>query len=388
MRFLSQALEFPEVQSKGSDSAGGFRTLYTWALGAKLLLLTVLLWLSPGPNNTAFDNYEPHWPERGDVTWQSRLSCMDVGHYLWIAQHGYSPNNPSNAFYPLWPAVLKILGISSSPNAPIFAALTAFALWAWSMRRLYLWIQKRFGEPVAWATLLVFLLLPSSIFFWVGFTESLFLALFVTYLTGLRSINRFPALAAACLLPLARPVGICLAVIPLVEWVRGRSRSFQSMALVFFLIGFATYLSILRAATGDFFAGFHAQQYFLNSPSLSHLLEPGMVVSQFFRFEELHSPQGSMLDRMMFIGSLVLIVPASRLRLGWGAVCLAIVLIPASTNWFLSFSRFSIVAIPLWIVVGIRVSKWDPFVMRVAVAYSLIIQGWLWWRFLQLQWAS
>jgi hypothetical protein len=95
-----------------------------------------------------------------------------------------------------------------------------------------------------------------------------------------------------------------------------------------------------------------------------------------------------MLDRMMFIGSLVFIVPASRFRLGWGAVCVAIVLIPASTNWFLSFSRFSIVAIPLWIVVGIRVSKWDPFVMRVAVAYSLIIQGWLWWRFLQLQWAS
>jgi hypothetical protein len=122
---------------------------------------------------------------------------MDVGHYLWIAQHGYNPDNPSNAFYPLWPAILKISGISASPNAPAFAALTAFALWAWSMRRLYLWIQKRFGEPVAWSTLLVFLLLPSSIFFWVGFTESLFLALFVTYLTGLRSINRFPALAAA-----------------------------------------------------------------------------------------------------------------------------------------------------------------------------------------------
>ena len=160
------------------------------------------------------------------------------------------------------------------------------------------------------------------------------------------------------------------------------------MTLVCFFIGFATYLSILRTATGDFFAGFRAQQYFINSPSLSHLLEPGMVVSQFFRFEELHSPQGSMLDRMMFIGSLVLIVPASRFRLGWGAVCVAIVLIPASTNWFLSFSRFSIVAIPLWIIAGIRIAKWDPFVMRVAVAYSLIIQGWLWWRFLQLQWAS
>jgi hypothetical protein len=312
---------------------------------------------------------------------------MDVGHYLWIAQHGYTPENPSNAFYPLWPAILKILGISASSNAPTFAALTAFALWAWSMRRLYLWIQKRFGEPVAWATLLVFLLLPSSIFFWVGFTESLFLALFVTYLTSLNRTNRIPALLAACLLPLARPIGICLAVIPFVEWVRGRSRSFQSMALVCFLIGFATYLSILRTATGDFFAGFQAQQYFLNSPSLSHLLEPGMVVSQFFRFEELHSPQGSMLDRVMFLGSLALIVPASRLRLGWGAVCLAIIVIPASTNWFLSFSRFSIVAIPLWIVAGIRIAKADHFLLRVAVAYSLIIQGWLWWRFLQLQWA-
>ena len=253
MRFLSQALEFQEVQSKGSDSAGGFRTLYIWALGAKLLLLTVLLWLSPGPNNAAFANYEPHWPERGSAIWQSRLSCMDVGHYLWIAQHGYTPENPSNAFYPLWPAILKILGISASSNAPTFAASTAFALWAWSMRRLYLWIQKRFGEPVAWATLLVFLLLPSSIFFWVGFTESLFLALFVTYLTSLNRTNRIPALLAACLLPLARPIGICLAVIPFVEWVRGRSRSFQSMALVCFLIGFATYLSILRTATGDFF---------------------------------------------------------------------------------------------------------------------------------------
>ncbi len=95
-----------------------------------------------------------------------------------------------------------------------------------------------------------------------------------------------------------------------------------------------------------------------------------------------------MLDRVMFLGSLALIVPASRLRLGWGVVCLTIIVIPASTNWFLSFSRFSMVAIPLWVVAGIRMAKTDQFFMRVAVAYSLIIQGWLWWRFLQFQWAS
>ena len=313
---------------------------------------------------------------------------MDVGHYLWIAEHGYTPDNPSNAFYPLWPAILKILGISASSNAPTLAAWTAFALWACSMRQLYRWIQRRFGEPVAWSTLLVFLLLPSSIFFWIGFTESLFLALFTTYLTSLNRTNRIPALLAAGLLPLARPVGICLAVIPFVEWLRGRSRSFQAVTMVCFLMGFGTYLSIMRAATGDVFAGFHAQQYFVNSPSLSHLLEPGRLVLQFFRFEELHSPQGSMLDRAMFLGCLALIVPVSRLRLSWGAVCLAIVVIPASTNWFLSFSRFSIVAIPLWVVAGIRAAKADHFFLRVAVAYSLIIQGWLWWRFLQLQWAS
>ena len=353
-----------------------------------MLLLLVLLRLSPGPNYTAFANYEPHWPERGSSIWQSRLSCMDIGHYLWIAEHGYTPDNPSNAFYPLWPAILKLSGISASQNAPSFAALTAFALWAWSMRRLYLWIQKRYGEPVAWATLLVFLLLPSSIFFWVGFTESLFLALFVTYLTSLSRTNRIPALLAACLLPLARPVGICLAVIPFVEWLRGRSRPFQAVTMVCFLMGFGTYLSMMRAATGDVFAGFQAQQYFINSPGLSHLLEPGMVVSQFFRFEELHSPQGSMLDRVMFLGSLALIVPATRLRLSWGAVCLAIIVFPASTNWFLSFSRFSIVAIPLWVVAGIRAAKADHFLLRVAVGYGLIIQGWLWWRFLQFQWAS
>jgi hypothetical protein len=83
------------------------RRLTLVTLQVKLLLfLGILIWGKP-LDQAMFNAYNPHWPSgESSPTWQSRLACMDVGHYLHLSRTGYEPSSASSAFYPLWPFLL------------------------------------------------------------------------------------------------------------------------------------------------------------------------------------------------------------------------------------------------------------------------------------------
>lgn len=46
------------------------------------------------------------WPMEGEPNWQSRFATYDAAQYLYLAVHGYKKDDPSCAFYSLYPGLI------------------------------------------------------------------------------------------------------------------------------------------------------------------------------------------------------------------------------------------------------------------------------------------
>lgn len=103
----------------------------------------------------------------------SWATYWDSGHYVTIAEQGY--NYPQQAFFPLWPLLIKIFSYivgfyNASFILSIFFGLMTFILF-------YLLAVKLMGSLTAKYALILFAVFPSTFFLHAGYTEGLFLSL-------------------------------------------------------------------------------------------------------------------------------------------------------------------------------------------------------------------
>lgn len=314
------------------------------------------------------------------------LVSYDALWYLELVAHGYSPGRESGAFYPAWPLLLKLLGCADGRWGPLVAAGGSALLWVLGIVVLFRWCSASFSSETAWSVVLANLLLPSSMTFWIGFTESLFFCLYACLLAFSDGKKPWLAWGAAFLLSLTRPVGIFLLIIPAIGWLLGIRRWFSAGCIVAFLAGWMVYFVVMWCCLGHPLAGWEAQKLHVNQPSLRYVADIPKFLKSFVNITSLHDPTGSFLDRLMFVGSFWGIIRLWRWQPTWCFATLAMLLIPAMTNQFLSFSRFTVVAIPLLFPMGELLLKtaWPLLVcwilLAMAVQYYLISQyfsaGW------------
>lgn len=103
----------------------------------------------------------------------SWATYWDSAHYISIAKQGYQ--FPQQAFFPLWPLLIKIFSylvgfFNAAFILPFVFGLTAFILF-------YLLATKLIGRPFAKLALVLFASFPSTMFLHAGYTEGLFLTL-------------------------------------------------------------------------------------------------------------------------------------------------------------------------------------------------------------------
>lgn len=370
-------------------------SLLFWVLGARLALFLIAMLCAPSMERGLYTTYAPEWNTERVPEFLLRFGCMDASQYLGLASSGYHAGGAACAFYPAWPFLLRILRIPQSPASPLLAAAVAAVLSSLAAVRLHSWVAQQWGVARAHALLLVLCLHPSSLFYWLGFSESLFLFLVVLFVTHCESESRIHiALAglACLLLPLTRAVGSFVILVPLMWLITGRNggqlRIRSSLYIGAVLTGCAIYLLIFQSVAGNPFEGVEAQSKFANQPSLMHLADPATFLHRLVQIDDLHSPTGSFLDRFMFLGGLGLLIPLARIRPDWVPWAAAMLLIPAFTNWFLSNSRFTSTNLPLLLAAAAIAPRLNrPWAWVIAVD-ALLIQGWLCSRYFCFEWAS
>ncbi len=180
----------------------------------------------------------------GNVLGAAAVRWDAVG-YLSIAQHGYTQARETILF-PLYPLLLAFAGrvLSSYAIAGVLISAASFVAGLLLLLRL---TEFELGRRAAYATVILLMVAPVSLFFTAVYTESLFLALSVGSLYAARQDRMRIAAVLAALATLTRVTGILL-IVPIFMMSRERSgRLDRRLAWLLLapaaLFGFLAYMS-------------------------------------------------------------------------------------------------------------------------------------------------
>ncbi len=146
----------------------------------------------------------------------------DVGVFVDVAYGGYAHRPPDkynlSAYFPLWPLVMHIFGGSfSNPYTSLFftGLVLANLCFYFGLVLLYYLVRTHFGPTVAKDALFFLAIGPYALFFFIGYSESLFLLLSLAiffFLHRGRTLDWWLAGLCGFLAALTRATGIVLAI--------------------------------------------------------------------------------------------------------------------------------------------------------------------------------
>jgi hypothetical protein len=231
-------------------------SVFAWS---RIAIWTVAIlfafWLRP-------DHPRAHGPTPGGHGYWYRLwANWDGALYAQIAHHGYGTFSGTGAFYPLYPALVAVVGrillghyVSAGIVVALIAAAAAFVL----LRKL---TTLELGEDVARRATLALALFPLSFFLQAVYSESLFLALALAAFYFAR-LDRWPLAATALALAfLTRPTAVALWIGVLVLAWRSASRRHALAWVAPTPVAFGLFPLILQWRVHDALAFLHDEKY-------------------------------------------------------------------------------------------------------------------------------
>ncbi len=326
--------------------------------------------------------------QRGDTV-RRHLTKGDAMAYLRISKEGYHRGDPICAFYPLWPFLISGFCWLTRGDYFLVGVILANVL---SIAAVLLFYRLTvITRSVETATSAVFLMLafPGALFFSFIYTEALFFVLVTLFFSVIFHRKYFWAAIIGFSLPLTRAIGI-FCILPLL-WHSCFERSSWPARLACLgpLCGYATYFGLMYAFTGNPFEGFEAQKYYANQPSISNILNLPGLLQAFLSVGDLHGRTDSAIDRAFFL-ILVCCLPAIwRMDKGYFFYALGSGVVPAMSNWFLSYNRFLMMCFPVFIVFGERLKERKN---RALLWYTVCVMGsiqvWFLVRHVSFGWAG
>ena len=146
------------------------------------------------------------------------------------------------------------------------------------------------------------------------------------------------------------------------------------------------------AVTGDPFTGMEAQGRYASQGAITKVFDPIAFAKSFIDVWGVHGVLHSAIDRIAFVLMMVGIAAVVRLegRLGpWSLYSLAMVLVPAMTMSFMSFTRYPVVVFPIFIAIGAILATPRRRELRwFFVTLMLIVQFFLLIRHINASWAG
>jgi hypothetical protein len=376
-------------------------------LAAKALTLLVFAWLAldypEGFSHTQYiaiyrgnHGVAPDAPPSSDIVFRT----WDAEHYLQIARSGYGGPGPHNAYYPLYPALIRAATPLFLGNALLAAIVLSTLLGSIAMLAIHDLVLRRADERVANVTVLLLCAQPAAFFTVLPYSEALFLALFALFFGALERKAWVWAGLLGALLTLTRPIGI-FSIVPIgltlfearrhsqgvPRWSVGRA----GLALALPLLGYGCYFAIMYAQTGDAALGFSIQKNFITAPAINRLLDPLSFLRLIANVTGIHNFTGSLLDRAAFMVFITGALMLARKRDARPMLAMSALLgiVSAVTVSFASFTRYLSVIFPIWLAfAGALAPKSRRGLLFTVCTVLLALQVWLLVRHGSHRWAG
>lgn len=372
-----------------------------------------------------------YWPQIANHVFLNHFIPYDGSFYLSLCENGYRAGARDCAFYPLWPAILKLASWLNVDGVIITGLILSNSLSVTAWLLLHQMVARRYGIKVAKWSLIFLIAFPGSLFYQFIYSESLFLFLLMGLWWGLESKRFALAFGLALLLPLSRPVGV-FCVVPILWhlgtisrpncWKRQKgllafltqptsvpgaqnaiapplaepdalvSKScevdWRWLVVLAPICGWALYLSLMYIWTGNPFEGFAAQKYW-GVHSISNLWNLPKFILAWFNPSSWHGFSGSLLDRCTFllvIYCIPILWKIDKRLLAWLFV---LGILPAMSGTFTSSTRYLSVAFPLFIALGFFFERTDRRLFRYCLLGVFVsLHATLVWRYVNFQWAN
>jgi len=264
---------------------------------------------------------------------------FDGVNYLRITTQGYAKNGGETAFFPLYPLLIRF--VSNLGILPLYIGIALNLL-------CLLFIDKK---------LLLFLLLfPTSFYLAVNYTESFFILLTIAFFTSLRSKKYFPASLLSAVASGTKIFGAIFGVILLIKFIEEKRFNIRHFLLLILselgLLGYAFYL---HKFVGDPLSFIHSQTVFDMGRSGGQIILLPQVLYR-YGMMLLYTPLDSfiyyriVLELATFIFSIFLLFKYwPKLEVSEKVFSTWAIFLPSLSGTFVSFPRYAIILIPLFI---------------------------------------
>lgn len=148
----------------------------------------------------------PAFPLAG--VWERFDACW----YMKIATYGYEPGEDSVAFFPLFPSLVRVVGVATTLPYPVSGLVVSSLAYVVAIVGLLRLVGDVLGYALARRSALLLSVFPTAFFLFAPFTESLFLAAALWTLVLARDRRWVLVAGCAAIAALSRPQGILLAI--------------------------------------------------------------------------------------------------------------------------------------------------------------------------------
>jgi len=376
---------------------------WRWALGIAVgmrvsisALAAALVWLHPLPT-TPDEMVRPYrgvMPIVGGAAelllgvWQR----FDANWYLHIATQGYTPGDGTTVYFPLYPALMRLLGDLLAGNHLVAGLIISTVAYAGALYYLFVLTRRELGGEAARRATVYLALFPTAFFFLAVYNESLFLLLVLAAFYYARQDRPWLAGGLGFLAALTRLQGVIL-LLPL-GWILLRHKGFQWRMLGW------TGLSALLVPLGTIlFLAF--QRYWMGEASMLQTYE-GQLYARFVlpwdnilaSVRVILSPEGSFIDLLnlliTFLFIALVVAVWKKLPKEYGIysafTLLALMLRMTTLQPLVSMSRYVLAIFPAFMLMG----AWggNPWVNRLILYPSIALLIYLMGQFILWGWVA
>lgn len=359
-----------------------------WRIG-----ITIVAWLS-----NVWLPFTPTYPYAQEILksplpdFLVKHAGFDGVHYWNIVQYGYESSSSGliQAFFPVYPLILDALHSIGIPVILAGVVLSSIAFWG-VLLVFYSEVRHYFTSKVAWYSTLALTFFPTSFYFGMVYTESLFLLLVLLTLRWSRQDQWWWAAGAAAIASGTRIVGVILVpamffqllqrevstpagitgllpsimqrIITIGTWLRGiyrliTKRRAELFAILMGSMGLVLYMSYLDHAFDDPLRFLSVQEEFGGGRSESLVLYPQVIWRYLKILFTAELPWQTWLSFSQefaagTLGLLAIVWNWRRIPWSWMVFALGAFLVPTLTGTFSSLSRYVLVCLPLFVTLGI-----------------------------------
>jgi Gpi18-like mannosyltransferase len=149
--------------------------------------------------------------------------------FIRIAADGYAAHDYSQAFFPLYPLLLRLVAPLTGGDYVVAGVLVSLACYGGAMALLYRLVRADLGSRVALWSVVLISVFPTALVFQAVYSESLFLLLVLASFSAARRGRWWAAGLAGLLAALTRSTGLALLVpLALMWWEQRRAARRQA----------------------------------------------------------------------------------------------------------------------------------------------------------------